>query len=68
MVIHLSVDHVVRSLIKKTDRLLNKQKFYSKENHDQIIEYQKHYYLDICDQKVETHKFCKKQNREKINI
>ena len=50
------------------DRLLNKQKFYNKENHDQKNEYQKKNYLDNRDQIIENHKNYKKQNREKVNI
>ena len=50
------------------DRLLNKQKFYNKEYHDQRNEYQKKYYLDNRDQIIENHKNYKKQNREKVDI
>ena len=48
--------------------MLNKQKFYTKDNRDQIKEYQKKNYLDNRDQIIENHKNYKKQNREKIRL
>ena len=49
-------------------RILNKQNFYNKENHDQRNEYQIKYVLDNRDQTIENHKNYKKQNREKVDI
>ena len=55
-----------KNYLDNQDRLLNKRKFYNKENRDQMKEYQRKHYLDYRDQIIEYKKQYFQKNKNKI--